>query len=180
MKVYHGTSIDCLESILKNGLRSDQDTNWDCSESAVYFWYCDGDEDESLLMAKDQALIACAKAKDCRRVVFEFDIDYDELCEDDSCPGMCGAGCVYRDITPDEITKVFVENGSLELIRGYLLAIVSDKDMYSHSLTYWERQVAAAFRNAGDCSFQECIDESDFSEFSVEELLDKSREACII
>lgn len=164
---YHGTTADNLHSILREGLKSDKSKVWTCSHDAVYCWSknhlkdlqdnggCDDGEretvedwhEEFLQQAFDSASVNLGRADDCRAVVVVFEVDDCELCDDDSCPNMELANCVYRDIEIEEIKAVYVSN-ELGLLKGYFLALMLDRPLFNYYPTNIERKIADCLKHA--------------------------------
>ena len=98
----HATSADNLESILKDGLKTDKDKLWSVSEDGVYFYHLDryrrangyiDEDDETVYNAmlndsQTQSTVALSKAKDCRIVIVEVDLPDDVVEDDNSCENM--------------------------------------------------------------------------------------------
>lgn len=142
MKVYHGTSADNLASILANGFDGMHGEQvWTCSAGLNYFWNpadlkrscgLDTMEDaisEAKRQAKESAEAALAKAKDCRRVVFEVDIPRSELSKDTSCQNMDGAVMASGTVSPDRITAIWIDEEPLTMLQGYFIACGMDRDL---------------------------------------------------
>lgn len=155
----HGTSADNLPSILKDGLTKYNDKLWTVSEHGVYFFHLEKykvangyeDEDEEDLYQRmlndtvDQAMFALGKAKDCRAIVIEVDLDEDEIQDDLSCEGMDTAVVSFSDIPPDRFKKVWVSN-DLSLFKGYFLGM-NNRPISNVELSELELRVAECFDN---------------------------------
>lgn len=169
MLCYHGTTADNLKGILSSGLLANPPGRvWNVSENAVYFYgpnflsnllsEYDEDLDEEtqhqlfLDQAFNNASCALGKARDCRAVVIVFELDEDktEICNDDSCPNMEFANCVYEDIPAHKIRKVYISN-DLSLVKGYFLAFRKINPSYLEGLSEFENSVANMWCESGYC-----------------------------
>jgi len=164
---YHGTSADNLESILKHGLSTSEEKLWSCSEDGIYLWDVielakangrDLEEDadyikeEAFRMGVESGEIACSKAKDCRVVVLQIELDESEVYDDTSCENMQGSGAkvIYRDIKLSEILEIQVSN-DLSLLRGYFIGIIMDRDYCNIEFDRIEQKIAEAFKKSEIC-----------------------------
>jgi hypothetical protein len=155
MKFYHGTSADNLKSIKRFGLDASKGKqNWTVSCAPVYLWNpakLDGGEDEARTRAAESAEFCLTRAKDCRRVVIEVDIDPEETIEDDSCENMEEAVYINRVIKPSEITAIWVDKESLSLFQGYFISFHIDRELSEPLvLNDLEKCVMKLFNRAND------------------------------
>lgn len=106
VKVFHGTSAENAKDILENGFTNDI-RNWNPSEpNTVYVWNSDKImehedwEQQPIQNAFESAQISAAlqKSNSPYVVVFEFEIDEDELVDDTSCTNMDDASCINIEI----------------------------------------------------------------------------------
>jgi hypothetical protein len=157
---FHGTTADNLKAILRDGFSPDTDKIWTVSENGVYFWSpdklaemgeCSEDEDDKRECGKrfafDSATCGLAKAKDCRAVVFEVELDPEDLSEDTSCDNMEGAFVHYGHVSPDRIKAVWITE-DMSLIRGYYIALMMERDMNNLEFSAVEKMVGKAFQKA--------------------------------
>lgn len=159
---YHGTCADNLASIMRDGLKAGE-KNWDCSQpDTVYLWSADrisqlegeDDPDELLYDMKERAgstaSIALAYAKDCRRAIFQVELDEHEVHPDMSARGIDGAVSYDGVIPPEKITRAWIDSESLEQIQGYFLSCRHDAfgDLATTKpLTSMQERVIASFRS---------------------------------
>jgi hypothetical protein len=152
---FHGTSADNLESILKNGLVCDSEKIWSPSEEGVYFWSPDklvemGETEEdykenyAFERAKESAQCALAKAKDCRAVVFEVELDDSEIENDTSCPNMEGAVVIYSNIPLNKIKSIKITN-DLSLFKGYFIGLMLNNYLSSIDFNEIETKIGEFF-----------------------------------
>lgn len=164
---FHGTSADNLPRILREGIRVDCEKIWTPSRNEVYLWSpaeltrageCEEgwQDDCARERAYDSAQCALAKAKDCRAVVFEVEIDSDLTAEDDSCENMTGAVCCSVPIDPKQIKRIWISD-DLSLLRGYFIHVMTNLNLSALRFTAIEVQIAKLFGN-GEFYF----DSSDF------------------
>ncbi len=160
-KFYHGTTADNLKKILRDGFDPHTEKIWSVSENGVYFWdaialadrgECDKDDAEhvrqtGIRFARDSAECGLAKAKDCRAVVFEVELDTEDLSEDVSCENMEGAFVHYDKVSPDKIKSVWVTE-DMSLMRGYYIALMMDRDMNALEFSRLELTIGEAFKKA--------------------------------
>ena len=89
MKLYHGTDLQSGKKIIKNGFGTGlYNTIWDCSNPLnTYLIDSNYDDGNGLDFAIEAAQISCAikDSKDTSIIVFEINIDEDELDNDSSC-----------------------------------------------------------------------------------------------
>ena len=183
MKLYHGTNADNARNILWEGFKVEKGgQNWNCSGSLIYFWspealLVDGeveDDGEGEYTANqnafDNATCSLGRAKDCRAVIFEVELDESERVEpDESCQGMTGAVCVDKDIPPHKINKVWI-SADLSLLRGWFMAIMLNRSLATFQPTYLEEKIAKVMANI------QIIDEleelADFTEYNPDQAKD--------
>lgn len=158
-RCYHGTTADNLASILSHGLLACPGNRiWNCSDNAVYCWNpaalveageCDEDysNETAFRMAFESAQCALGQAKDCRAVIIEFEIPSEELEVDQSCENMDTARCYFGDIPLSAIRKISVSN-DLSLLRGYFLALMSDRNYSNIELSDAEARIAKCMADA--------------------------------
>jgi hypothetical protein len=191
MKVYHGTSADNLPSILANGFDGHSGEQvWTCSAGLNYFWNpadlkrpcgCETMKDavnEAKRMAKESAESTLAKAKDCRRVVFEVEIPRAELSKDTSCQNMNGAVMTSSTIPPSAITKIWIDSEPLDLFKGYFIASDMGHELRCDlNLTNIEQTVGETFKASSDAMMKifEILSDMELVEYSP---LDKSELVC--
>lgn len=155
---FHGTSFDNLKKILREGLIPDSEKKvWVVSGRGVYLWSPDileeeGDtEDDRNRLAKDyayssaQMTIGLSKSGKC--VVFEIELEEEEVEDDQSCENMFGAVVCNRAISPKEIKSVWV-SPDLSLLRGYFIALAMGRDLFAGKFSRLEKQIGEVFRNA--------------------------------
>lgn len=164
MILYHGTSADNLQSILKDGICINTIKLWNCSQDEIYLWHpiqlaeandrdlvkeADYIQDEAFRMAAESGQIALAAAKDNRIVVIKVEIDESELMADNSCENMekSGAVCIGRNITVDEILEVKMSN-DLSALKGYFINLIKDRDYCNLDFTPFEIKIADVFKKA--------------------------------
>lgn len=153
--IYHGTSADNLESILKSGLLTNAGEKiWNVSEDKVYCYDStklaelegsDPQDKEELAFSRafENAQCGLGKSKDCRAIIVIAEIDENELEDDFSCPNMEHASCVSRDIKLSEIKEIRVSN-DLSLLKGYFLSFMVDRVVSNLELTHLEEKIARA------------------------------------
>lgn len=155
---FHGTSADAVESILKNGILPDQDSNWLDSEAGHVYMWCprrlaesEGNEDGGLedkmgyafQRAAENAEFSLAHAKDCRRVVLAIALPDGAVSDDTSSEHMYGAVCHGGKIPPSAIVSAHVDNESLEPMRWFFLAsTIGHESAKQRDWTSLERKVA--------------------------------------
>lgn len=158
--LYHGTSADNLKSILKNGFSINCDKIWTPSENGIYFWspdklieYKESDEDfadnDAIKRAFDSATCSLGKSKDCRAVIFEIEVsdeEYNDLCEDTSCPNMKGAIVSYSNINLKYIKKIYISD-DLSLLRGYFISLMMERELNNLTFSDLELKIGKAFKN---------------------------------
>jgi hypothetical protein len=168
MRCYHGTNIDNLPSILANGLKTDRNKIWTCSEEAVYCYsknylqdlednYGEGFDpetsniedyhDDFMRATFDSASTTFAKAKQCVAVVVVFNVPEEELEDDNSCPNMDLANCIYRDIRLEEIEAIYISN-DLTMLKGYYMALMVNRPMFNFWPNAFESAIIKVFKNA--------------------------------
>jgi hypothetical protein len=127
MRAFHGTSADNLESILQNGLSRNYKTIWEASEECeVYLWAASlmpdiDNEEEGINKAKqkaaDNAEFTLAKAKDCRRLIIECEIEEYGL---DETQGMEDSGSICVDTVPvEQIVRIWIDKDDLSFFKVY-------------------------------------------------------------
>jgi hypothetical protein len=163
-KFYHGTSADNLKYILRDGFLINSSKLWSASQDGIYFWSgkelaetdydpidYQSDKDNWDRQAKERAYesaqIAIAVSKDCRCVVFEVELNEDQVLKDESCPNMDGAVVIYRDVKPSEIKRVFI-SPDLSLLKGYFINMARNMELFAHSFNETELLVANIFKKA--------------------------------
>lgn len=158
-RCFHGTTADNLASILSHGLLACPGNRiWNCSENAVYCWNpnalveageCDEEysQETAFQRAFDSAQCALGQAKDCRAVVIEFEVESDQLEQDQSCENMDTARCYFGDIPLSSIRKISISN-DLSLLRGYFLALMADRNYSNIELSDMESRIAKCMAEA--------------------------------
>lgn len=175
MFYFHGTSIENLQSIKKNGL-SPHRTNWQCSKpDTTYFWSpleladadCEPYEEEperwdrmALNNAADSAFYACTEAKDFRRIVLAVHLDKTFNVEpDESCENMYGAVCVNKVVPFSRVAAILTDQEDLTLLKPYIWNIQEEMNyaVKGHR-TPLERIIMKVFKNAKiyDCLSELC------------------------
>lgn len=164
---FHGTSADNLPHILREGLRTDCEKIWAPSRNEIYLWSpaeltrageCEEgwQNDCARERAYDSAQCALAKAKDCRAVILEIEIDSDLTAEDDSCEDMTGAVCCSVPIDPKQIKRIWISE-DLSLLRGHFVCAMLNNGLSALRFAAIELQIAKLFAS-GEFYF----DSSDF------------------
>jgi hypothetical protein len=143
---YHGTSADCLESIMKEGLKAIPcvDRIWSDSMTVhVYLWDASKTETDARQMATESAQFSLVFARDPRIIVVTVEMPCDDVFPDTSGYGMEDMGAVFTyDVPLKYITKIEVSE-NLACVVPYCIKIY--KEMPSakvHRLT--KLQIAAA------------------------------------
>ncbi len=156
---FHGTSADNLKAILRDGLNPDNDKKiWSCSYRGVYMWSPDafvssGDCEEenkndfTREQAYSSAQMGLATAKSGKCVVFQLEIEEDELEQDFSCENMTGAFVCNRVVTRSEIKEVCI-SPDLSLLKGYFIALAMGRDLFAGTFSKLEIQIGEAFKNS--------------------------------
>lgn len=188
MKLYHGTSADNLKAILKdgfNGMRGNQ--IWKVSAGLNYFWNpadmvgseCETQEEaesRTQQYAKESAECGLAKAKDCRRVVFEIEITQKQFkslfSEDNSCKNMDFAVMATETISAKFITRYWIDENSLDFFRCYFAGIQMGSDLKIQlDLTNAEKaMVDAIYKSDAACSIAESLSDIELEEVVVKKL----------
>ncbi len=159
--LYHGTSADNLQSILKHGLLCAHGGRlWTASRSALYFWSpdeltkqgeCDAEfsNERAKQCAVESAQFALSIAKDCRVLVVKVEIDEADVGIDDSCPNMecSGAVEVSRDVKRGEIKEAWI-SADLSPIKCYFQAMTLDREFSAVQLSPLEEKIARAIQKA--------------------------------
>lgn len=161
-RYFHGTNADNLPSILKKGLTTDNDSLWLTSYQGIYLWCpkrlgkCEDltTEKEMINEAKRRAIdsgsVGCCKAKDCRIVLIEVELNPSEVEDDSSSENMDGAVYISRNIKLSEIVSISISN-DLNLIRGYYIMLYSNNEYRTQSFTDLELKVAKMFSGYSIC-----------------------------
>ena len=178
---YHGTSADNLQSILENGLSCNEPKIWSASCDGVYMWevdtlrkFNDYDEDykheEAFREAFMSAQCALAFAKDCRAVVVEFEIDTEEIHEDDSNPNGHNGAMVYYDNIPIEAIKSIKISNDLSLLKGYFIGMIMNSEMLMTGFTHLEQKIGDLFMKGGSIYPEDIDDIVSWQEVEIPEL----------
>lgn len=153
MKVYHGTTEEGYNNILKNGFK-DTAKVWNCSENNTLYVYpldkiikINGLEDETpkdqqnraIQTAFENAFLAAAQKRSTDKYVYviEMDVDIDLLEDDLSCANMNDTASTIdiNDIAVSDINKVYICDYThlLEatILSGMLDNIYIDLENYS-------------------------------------------------
>lgn len=160
MLCFHGTSVDNLDSILKNGILATSKKIWNVSCEEVYFRTIEysnliGDTDNEdhdellnnvLRQAFESATLSMIRSKDCRAAVLVFDIDESEMEQDNSCEGMYGCYCVARDIKPEEIKGYYISQ-DFSLLKGAFINWYRTNTFCNLQFTNIEKDIAKLYCN---------------------------------
>ncbi len=174
---YHGTTMECARSILKNGFDNETDTVWNCSDCDKLYvrdenhsnW--DNDSNECVFFTVESAQIAAAfkNSQDTSVAVFKFyvanDVAEDYFFEDDSCENMSGCFQIEKSDLVDLIKKGLVrcelyeaKNAYIPYLRVFYLRSFID----SPYMFIGDRLLRQAIElvNTGDCFIEElsCYD----------------------
>lgn len=153
----HGTSEDNLDSIRKNGFDRFADKIWNPSDDEIYFWSPDAlvetgdcEESDKLECARQRAFqsaqMAMAVAKSGKCVVFEVELDDEDISPDFSCDNMGGAVCTREEIPPSAIKRIYISD-DLSLVRGYFIHHGLQNDLFRADLfSEIQIKVAACFK----------------------------------
>ena len=188
MKVYHGTSADNLQSILEHGFDGmfHGEQIWSCSAGMNYFWNpadlkraegLDSMEDAiqyAKQHAKESAEVSLGHAKDCRRVVFEVEIPRNELDRDTSCRNMEGSVMTPATVPPSAIKKIWIDEGSLEAMKGYFIACGMDHELRCYrELTKIEQVIGKVFKESDNAmsSMFDMLSDIDLVEYGPQEMV---------
>lgn len=152
---YHGTSIDNLERILKEGLHGNTDKLWSVSQDEVYLWspealsIANSTEDENIEYKEQDAFnrasesgqLALCAANECKVIVIKCLVDSDEVEPDYSCDNMADNGAVtVASVLPENIVSIHCSN-DLSLIRWYFMCCLSDKQYCGIEFNETERKL---------------------------------------
>jgi hypothetical protein len=153
-KIYHGTTMENYESILKDGFQHDTDClTWDNASDSdyIYFWnpkdvkkaYLNDDStmqeaiEESKRQAAESAKITAAvfKSRYERVVILEMEVNSKYISPDDSCENMSGAVKVNCDnLKPSMIKNVYYSDFVPSASLFYLVGLIDNQniDLYNH------------------------------------------------
>lgn len=181
-KIFHGTTFDGAQNIMKNGFDYLHGNAWSCSvPKQVYFYElnyiieheADGDEDVAINIAKEwangNAQIQNALLKNPNKYTcvlelqFEDDGVYGDFYPDDSCDNTYGAVCIDQ-----EIINNFIREGKCKIIPHYYPFCVKLSLIYLMSLVNNE-YFAEAFENMNECERQALVSLSK-SEYFFEDI----------
>jgi len=158
VKLYHGTTIDNYESILKNGF-GDESIIWTYASDSDYTYFWNPKElkkvegldtvEEAISYAKDRAAesakIAGAifKSKSDKIIVLEVEVDSKFVSDDDSCENMKGAVKVCNEnLKALNIKNVYRCDFLPTMSLVYLIGLLKNRNIeLSEFLTTFEMSV---------------------------------------
>lgn len=145
-RLFHGTTFDNYQNILKNGFGGR--TVWHCSDSEATYGYdaskFEDDEYECISNAFSNAQVAAATHNyaGTKLVVLELHVDDKLVYDDESCPGMADIASVVdnQNLTLDNIKAVYIsEDGYNPALKLFYISWCWNKGFWGGYLTALEK-----------------------------------------